>query len=95
MGITEEDVYLNYRSFYERDGNWRDMDRDKGTKGFRNWKRERYLSEARKNPINYLGGIKSGFLLIREGFMLALRDDLKDVIDEPAFCGSYEGYNRL
>ena len=85
MGITEEDVYLNYRSFYERDGNWRDMDRDKGTKGFRNWKRERYLSEARKNPINYLEGSKSGFFVNKEGFMLALRDDLKDVIDEPAF----------
>ena len=85
MGITEEDVYLNYRSFYERDGNWRDMDRDKGTKGFRNWKRERYLSEARKNPIYYLEGSKSGFFVNKEGFMLALRDDLKDVIDEPAF----------
>ena len=31
----------------------------------------------------------------REGFVLALRDDLKDVVTEPAFCAAYEGYYRL
>lgn len=85
MGITEEDVYLSYKDFYERDGNWRDMERDKGTRNFRDWNRERYLGEARKNPIYFLGESKNGFFVKKEGFMLALRDDLKEVIDYPVF----------
>lgn len=80
MGITEEDVYLSYRDFYERDGNWRDMERDKETRDFRSWNRERYLAEARKKPIYYLQDSKKGYFVKKDGFMLALRDDLKEVI---------------
>lgn len=78
-------MYISTTGLFMKETELEGYGRDKGTKGFRNWKRERYLSEARKNPIYYLEGSKSGFFVNKEGFMLALRDDLKDVIDEPAF----------
>lgn len=85
MGITEEDVYHSCKSFYEKDQNWRDMEKDKNTRDFRSWDKKRYVSEARKNPVYYLKDSGKGFFVDRQGFMLALRDDLKDVVAEPAF----------
>lgn len=85
MGITEEDVYQSCKAFYEKDQNWRDMEKDKNTRDFRSWDKKRYVSEARKNPVHFLKESGSGFFVDREGFVLALRDDLKDVVTEPAF----------
>ena len=85
MGITEEDVYQSCKAFYEKDQNWRDMEKDKNTRDFRSWDKKRYVSEARKNPVHFLKESGSGFFVDREGFVLALKDDLKDVVTEPAF----------
>ena len=79
MGITEEDVYQSCKAFYEKDQNWRDMEKDKNTRDFRSWDKKRYVSEARKNPVHFLKESGSGFFVDREGFVLALRDDLRTV----------------
>ncbi len=84
-GLTEEDVYHSCKAFYERDQNWRDMEKHKNTRDFRNWDKKRYVSEARKNPIRFLKKSGQGFFVDKAGYVLALKEDLETVVTDPVF----------
>lgn len=52
MGITEEDVYQSCKAFYEKDQNWRDMEKDKNTRDFRSW--DKKDMSARPGRIRFI-----------------------------------------
>lgn len=85
MEITEEDIYKSFYDFYNRGSNKVDMLKDKGTKDFETWDKNKYVDLAKKNPIKFLLKTHSDFFKEKEGYLLALREDLKEIIKDNAF----------
>jgi len=85
MAVTGEDIYRSYKRFYGTGLNGKDLERDKSTSGYRTWTRERYIAEARKNPVHFLLRSGGGFFVEKPGYILALRDDLEQVRKDGAF----------
>lgn len=47
---------------------------------------KQHLAKAKTMPIKFLKASGKGFFIDKEGYALALREDLKDVIRNSAFC---------
>lgn len=85
MDLTEEDVYRSYYSFYHDGLNCRDLLKHKCSADFENWTKEKYISEAKRNPIKFLLKSEGQFFIKKERYMLSLCEELKDIIYQPAF----------
>lgn len=86
MEIDEEDVVNSYKEFYAQGVNWKDLMTHNSSKDFKNWDKKRYLSEAKKNPVQFLKKSGNGFFVDKEGYVLALNEQLTEVIKSPVFA---------
>ena len=86
MSIDEDDIYRSYMKFYKTANNWKDLEKDKGTSDFKTWDKKRCVSEALKNPVKFLTESGRGFFVKKEGTVLALNDQLKQVVKQPGFA---------
>lgn len=80
MEISEEDIYKSYKKFYGMGMNWRDLEKDKNTRDYKEWDLKRCVKEARKNPIKFLMESGKGFFVEKEGYVLGLREELRSVV---------------
>lgn len=85
MAITEEDVYLNYKQFYNHGINWKDLEKDNSSSGYKNWDKAKYVSEAKKNPVKFLKESGKGFFVEKDGYVLALSEQLETFVELPEF----------
>ncbi|MDU6296187.1 DEAD/DEAH box helicase family protein [Clostridium celatum] len=85
MEITEEDIYKNFYDFYRKGSNKVDMLRDKGTKDFMSWDKKNYITLAKNNPVKFLIKTHGDFFKVKENCVMALQDDLKELINNKAF----------
>ena len=69
MEISEEDIYKSYKKFYGMGMNWRDLEKDKNTRDYKEWDLKRCVKEARKNPIKFLMESGKGFFVEKEGYV--------------------------
>lgn len=83
--ITEEDIYKSFYDFYNQGSNKVDMLKDKGTKDFETWDKNKYIDLAKKNPIKFLLKTHGDFFIEKEGYVLSLREELKEIIKDDAF----------
>lgn len=80
MEINEEDIYRRYMEFYHSANNWKDLERDKSTSDFKTWDKKRCISEALKNPVRFLMESGKGIFVKRDGAVLALNEQFRDVV---------------
>ena len=85
MAITDDDVYEAMHEFYAYGSNGVDMLKDKASKDYKNWQREDYIRLAKKNPIKFLKKSSDGFFVDKDGYALALSDDLEQYINLETF----------
>ncbi|MBB6715568.1 DEAD/DEAH box helicase family protein [Clostridium gasigenes] len=85
MEITEEDIYRSFYEFYHKGSNKVDMLKDKGTKDFESWDKVKYVKLAKTNPVKFLLKTHGDFFIEKEGYVMALRDDLFDVVKDNEF----------
>ncbi len=85
MEITEDDVYREFRDFYNYASNGVDMLKDKNTKDYKSWGKRKYLSLARRQPIRFLNKSAGKFFIKKDGCELALADELEDYIHLETF----------
>ena len=90
MTITDDDVYKNMKEFYEYKSNGVDMLKDNSSKDYQNWGKKQYLSLAKRNPIKFLNKTHGEFFIKKEGYALALSDDLKDYIHLESFIEHFK-----
>ena len=90
MSQKQSDATLGYERVYDTDTG----DIYKAYNGFTDdYKGERYksitdkqhLRKAKSMPIKYLKASGTGFFVEKDGFALAIRDDLKDIVKNDAF----------
>ena len=85
MKISEDDIYKSFYNFYRKGSNKVDMLKDKGTREFETWDKKKYVSLANNNPIKFLLKTHGEFFKEKEQCLIALQDDLKDIISNEAF----------
>ena len=90
MAITDDDVYKSMKEFYEYKSNGVDMLKDNSSKDYQNWGKKQYLALAKKNPIKFLNKTHGEFFIKKEGYALALSDDLKDYIHLESFIEHFK-----
>lgn len=85
MTIDEDDIHRSYKAFYDAANNWRDLERHGRTNDYKKWEKERYVYEAKSNPVKYLLRSEADYFVEQDGVILALNIDLRDVIGLPEF----------
>ena len=85
MEISEEDIYKSFYDFYRKGSNKVDMLKDKGTSDFMNWDRKKYVRLAKNNPIKFLIKTHGDFFKSKDGCLISLQDDIRDIISNEAF----------
>lgn len=85
MEILEDDIYKSFYNFYRKGSNKVDMLKDKGTREFETWDKKKYVSLANNNPIKFLLKTHGEFFKEKEQCLIALQDELKDIISNEAF----------
>ncbi|WP_094757379.1 DEAD/DEAH box helicase family protein [Parasporobacterium paucivorans] len=85
MALTEEDILKKWKAFFATGTNWKDLGKDITCEEYKSITDRQHLSNAKKNPVKFLKASGKGFFVDKEGYAIALREELKDVIGQPAF----------
>lgn len=85
LAVTEEDVLYYWKRFFSTGTNWKDLDTDITYESYKQITDQQHLSKAKKMPIHFLEKSGKEFFIEKEGYALALRTELKDVVKEDAF----------
>ena len=85
MEISEDDIYKSFYDFYRKGSNKVDMLKDKGTSDFMHWDKKKYITLAKNNPVKFLLKTHGDFFKVTDNCILALQDDLKELIGSKAF----------
>lgn len=89
MAITDDDVYYAMKEFYTYKSNGVDMIQHNKTKDYLSWGKKEYVSLAKRNPINFLKKSSSEFFKEKEGYALALTEDLNEYIGLDSFINHF------
>lgn len=84
LAVTDQDVLSSWKEFFDTGTNWKDFEPDLTYEAYKNMTDRQHLTKARSMPIHFLKASGKGFFVDREGFALALREDLRDCIRNEA-----------
>lgn len=85
LAISEEDVLTSWKQFFAANTNWKDLGKNISYEEYKSISDKQHLSNAKRNPIKFLKASGKGFFVEKEGSVLALREDLADIIQNEAF----------
>lgn len=85
LAVTEEEVLRNWKKFFDTGTNWKDFSADISYEEYQNMTDRQHLNKAKTMPIRFLKASGKGFFIEKEGYAIALREDLKDCIKNEAF----------
>ena len=83
--ITDEDVLSTWKEFFSKNKNWKDFASDMTYDKYLKITDKQHLAKAKTMPIKYLKASGKGFFVGKEGFALALNENLKEVIKNKVF----------
>ena len=82
MAVTESDVLRSWKKFYQTGTNWKDVNKCKTKADFENTTDKEHLQLITKNPVNFLKQSGKGFFVDKEGYLIALNDEMQAVLQE-------------
>lgn len=85
LEVTEAQVLACWKGFFDRNKNWRDFSDGITYEEYKNMTDRQHLSKAKSMPIKFLKASGKGFFIDKEGYALAIREDLKVIIKSCAF----------
>lgn len=77
MAVTEQEVLISWKEFFDTGTNWKDFESDITYEAYKTMTDRQHLSKARTMPIHFLKASGKGFFIDKEGFAIALREDLQ------------------
>ena len=83
--ITDENVLSTWKEFFSKNKNWKDFASDMTYDKYLKITDKQHLAKAKTMPIKYLKASGKGFFVEKEGFALALNENLKEVIKNKVF----------
>ena len=85
MEVGEQEVLKCWKNFFGTNRNWRDLPNVMTYEKYKKITDKEHLNNIKKNPAKYLRESGKGFFVGKDGFVLALNEELKDVIKEEIF----------
>ncbi len=85
LAVKEEEVLAAWKKFFDNGTNWKDFSTDISYADYKTITDRQHLSKAKSMPVKFLKASGKGFFIEKEGYVLAVRDDLGEVIVNEAF----------
>ena len=85
MEVTDDEVLASWKEFFNAGTNWKDLTPDKSFADYKQMTDRQHLSKAKSMPIHYLMASGKGLFVEREGYALAIREDLAEFVQNNAF----------
>ena len=85
LAVTEKEVLESWIEFFNTGTNWKDFSSGTSYEEYKKMTDKQHLRKAKSMPIKFLKASGKGFFIDKEGFAIALRDDLKDCIENESF----------
>ena len=85
--VCEEELLASWKEFFGTGTNWKDLDRSLTYKEYLAISDRDHVKKIMQMPVHFLQESGKGFFVKKEGYALALREELENVIHDPAFVG--------
>ena len=85
MAVTDDEVLESWKAFFDTGTNWKDLATDISYSEYQKMTDKRHLSKAKSMPIKFLKASGKGFFIEREGYALAIREAVSEIIEQEAF----------
>ena len=98
LAVTDEEVLESWKEFFDTGTNWKDFPNVNTYEDYKKVTDKQHLSKAKRMPITRLKMSGKGFFVEKDGYALALRDEIGDVVGNMAFgeqMGDVLGYRSL
>jgi superfamily II DNA or RNA helicase len=83
--VTEEQLLKSWKEFFGTGTNWKDLEKVTTYEQYRAIPDKEHLKKILQMPVHFLLESGKGFFVQRDGAALALWDELRDVVRQPAF----------
>ena len=94
MAVTDDQVLAQWKRFFNQGTNWKDFDPKLTREEYLKISDKEHLEKARRMPIHFLLKSGGGFFIEKEGYALALCDDLEPMMTNQAFIHHFEDIVR-
>lgn len=98
LAVTDEEVLESWKEFFDTGTNWKDFSNVNTYEDYKKVTDKQHLSKAKRMPIRFLKASGKGFFVEKDGYALALRDEIGEVVGNMAFgeqMGDVLGYRSL
>ena len=85
MSVDEQQLLKQWKEFFSTGKNWRDLETDITYERYKSISDEEHIRKILSMPVHFLQVSGKGFFVERDDAAIALRDDMKAVIDNPVF----------
>ena len=85
LAVKDEDVLAAWKTFFDNGTNWKDFEADASYADYKAMTDKQHLSKAKSMPIKFLKASGKGFFIEKDGYAIAIRDDLEEIIRNDAF----------
>ena len=83
--VTDDEVLAAWKEFFNNGTNWKDFATDISYDDYKAMTDKQHLSKAKSMPIKFLKASGKGFFIEKDGYALAIREDLKEITGNEAF----------
>ena len=83
--VSKEQLLTSWKTFFSTGTNWKDLEKGLTYEKYNAISDKDHIKKILKMPVHYLLESGKGFFVKKEGAALALKDEMKDVIDNPVF----------
>lgn len=85
LAVKDEDVLVAWKTFFDNGTNWKDFAADISYTDYKAMMDKQHLSKAKSMPIKFLKSSGKGFFIEKDGYAIAIRDDLEEIIRNDVF----------
>ena len=98
LAVTDEEVLESWKEFFDTGTKWKDFPNVNTYEDYKKVTDKQHLSKAKRMPIRFLKASGKGFFVEKDGYALALRNEIGEVVGNMAFgeqMGDVLGYRSL
>ncbi len=85
MGVNEEELLYAWKAFFNTGTNWRDFDKNMSYDRYMQMTDREHIKKIIQMPVHFLLESGKGFFVKKDGYVLALRDEIREVVKDKSF----------
>ena len=86
MEVTEEELLKSWKEFFSTGTNWKDLETSITYEKYKRISDKQHLKKIMQMPVHFLKKSGEDFFVEKEGAVLALREELREVINRPVLA---------